>query len=119
MKAHYENGLYKQVEDTQALLDKMTARLDRIEQEHKEKIARLKEEHRQEVAELKAETEKRDKRIAELTVRNEALTQKDVQRMLSSGSCEHFCVFGQNPGENLCGHGITQISHGKVLKRQP
>ena len=36
MKAHYENGLYKQLEDTQALLDKMTARLDRIEQEHKE-----------------------------------------------------------------------------------
>ena len=29
MKAHYENGLYKQVEDTQALLDKMTARIRR------------------------------------------------------------------------------------------
>lgn len=104
MKAHYENGLYKQLEDTQALLDKMTARLDRIEQEHKEEIAqlkrahsqeiaqlkeehrqeiaRLKEEHRQEVAELKAEIEKRDKKIAELTARNVAL-EEEVARLKS------------------------------------
>ena len=101
MKAHYENGLYKQLEDTQALLDKMTARLDRIEQEHKEEIARLKEEHRQEVAELKAKIEKRDKRIAELTVRNEALTQKDFQRMLSSGSCEHKIKICGSPGASM------------------
>ena len=87
MKAHYENGLYKQLEDTQALLDKMTAR--------------LKEEHRQEVAELKAEIEKRDKRIAELTARNEALTQKDVQRMLSSGSCEHKIKICGSPGVSM------------------
>ena len=82
MGAHYENSLYRQYEETQALLDKMTARLDRIEQEHKEEIARLKEEHRQEVAELKAEIEKRDKRIAELTARNEAL-EEEVTRLKS------------------------------------
>ena len=82
MGAHYENRLYRPYQETQALLDKMTARLDRIEQEHKEEIARLKEEHRQEVAELKAEIEKRDKRIAELTARNEAL-EEEVTRLKS------------------------------------
>lgn len=93
MGAHYENGLYRQYEETQALLDKMTARLDRVEKEHKEEIARLKEEHRQEiaelkeehrreVAELKAEIEERDKRIAELTARNEAL-EEEVTRLKS------------------------------------
>ena len=90
----------------------MTARLDRVEQEHKEEIARLKEEQRQEIAWLKeehrqevagptAEIEKRDKGIAELTARNEALTQKDVQRMLSSGILQGESCFGVEKGGEL------------------
>ena len=82
MKSNYGNGLYKQFEDTQNRLDAMMARLDKIEQEHREEIRELKAEHAREVAELKEEIAERDTLIQHLTERNEAL-EGEVSRLKS------------------------------------
>lgn len=82
MKSNYGNGLYKQFEDTQNRLDAMMARLDKIEQEHREEIRELKAEHAREVAELKEEIAERDTLIQNLTERNEAL-EGEVSRLKS------------------------------------
>ncbi len=82
MKANYEKGLYKQYEDTVALLDKLNAKMDAMESRREAEIAQIKAEHQQEVAALKKEIQVRDEKIQELTAKNEALTE-EVSRLKS------------------------------------
>lgn len=82
MGGHYEKGLYDQYLDTMAKLEKMNAKLDAMEQQHREEISQLKAEHQKEISELKAELHKKDEVIKNLTEENEHLT-NEVSRLKS------------------------------------